>query len=106
MDFACIVFGIIFCTVGILFAKGKIHIYISSWKSMPQKEKDKVNIVPLCRNVGEVIGLSGILFLLNGFWTGFREHWFAASMIAWLIVAGLDVMYISKSARYEKTQKK
>ena len=33
---------------------------------MPQEEKDKIKILPLCRNIGKIIVLSGIIFLMKG----------------------------------------
>ena len=67
---------------------------------MPQEEKDKIKMVPLCRNIGEVIALNGLIFLSKGLWPGFSNHWFVGAMVAWLIVAGFDVWYIGKSERY------
>ena len=32
---------------------------------MTQEEKEKIKIVPLCRNIGEVIALNGLIFLLK-----------------------------------------
>lgn len=52
MDFTCIFFGMLFCAAGFVFACGKGHIYLSAWKNMPQAEKNKIKIVPLCRNIG------------------------------------------------------
>ena len=101
LNIGAIFFGILFITVGLLFATGRIHSRMSIWKQMPEDEKKKINIVPLCRNIGEVILLSGILFLMDGVWPDFQEHWFTAAMIAWLIVAGLDVWFICKSDRYK-----
>mgnify|MGYP000062489438 FL=1 len=100
MDYTCIFFGVLFTIAGVVFAFGKGHIHLSAWKNMPQEEKEKIRIVPLCRNIGEVIALNGIIFLMKGLWAGFSNHWFVCAMIAWLIVAGLDVWYISKSNRY------
>lgn len=100
MNFTCIFLGILFCLVGIVFACGKGHIHLSAWKAMPEEEKKKIEIIPLCRNIGEVIALNGEIFLLKGLWSGFSEHWFVCAMIAWLAVAGFDVWYIGKSTRY------
>lgn len=100
MDFVCIFFGLLFTVSGFVFACGKGHIHLSAWKNMPEEEKEKIKIGPLCRNIGEVIALSGIIFLMKGLWSGFANHWFVVCMIAWLIVAGVDVWYISKSSRY------
>lgn len=66
MDFTCIFFGILFTIAGFVFACGKGHIHLSEWKNMPQEEKDKIKIIPLCRNIGEVIALNGIIFLMKG----------------------------------------
>ena len=94
MDYTGIFFGVLFTLAGILFACGKGHIHLSAWKNMPQEEKDSIDIIPLCRNIGEVIALSGILFLMKGLWSDFTNHRFVA--------AGFDVWYISKSNRYLK----
>ena len=100
MNFTCIFLGILFCIAGIMFACGKVHVHLSAWKAMPEEEKRKIKILPLCRNIGEVIALNGVVFLLKGLWTGFSEHWFVCAVIAWLIIAGFDVWYIEKSNRY------
>ena len=49
MDFTCIFFGILFTLAGFWLAFGKGYRHLSLWKNMPQEEKDKINIVPLCR---------------------------------------------------------
>lgn len=102
MDFTCIVFGVLFTVAGILFVTGKGHIHLSNWKNMLQEEKDKINIVPLYRNVGGMILMSGILFLINGSCPGLKERWFMVAMLLWLIVSIADVLFISKSKRYRK----
>ena len=102
MNLTCIFFGVIFTIAGFMFAYGKDHIHFSSWKNMPQEEKEKIKIVPLCRNIGEVIVLNGLIFLLKGLWPGFEKHWFVIAMIAWFIVAGFDLLDIEKSDRYYK----
>ena len=48
MNLTCIFFGIIFTIAGFMFACGKGHIHFSSWKNMPQEEKEKIK---LCRFV-------------------------------------------------------
>lgn len=102
MDLTCIIFGVLFTVAGVVFACGRGHIHLSVWKNMPQKEKEKINIVPLCRNIGEVIALSGVIFLIKGFWSSYVERWFTAAMIVWMLLAGFDVWYIGKSDRYRK----
>ncbi|MCD7872688.1 MAG: DUF3784 domain-containing protein [Clostridiales bacterium] len=100
MDYTCIFFGILFTAAGILFAFGKGHIHLSAWKNMPREEKEKINIMPLCRNIGALITLSGIIFLAKGLWSGLAVRWFVWAMISWIIVAGIDIWHISKSNRY------
>ena len=46
MNLTCIFFGIIFTIAGFMFSCGKGHIHLSSWKNMPQEEKEKIK---LCR---------------------------------------------------------
>lgn len=61
------------------------------------KEKDKLRIIPLCRNIGGIITLNGVIFLVKGFLPLFSNHWFVSAMIVWMILAGLDVWYIEKA---------
>ena len=102
MNLTCIIFGLLFTAAGALFAAGKLHPHLSAWKNMPEEEKETINIVPLSRNIGEMIALSGIIFLIKGFWAGFHDHWFLAAMAAWMVIAGLDLYTIEKQHRYEK----
>ncbi len=100
MDYTCLVFGIIFIVAGIAFAFGKIYNRLSAWKNMSDDEKAKINIIPLCRNIGAVIALAGVIFVVKGLWSAFSSFAFTIAMIIYLVLAGLDVWYISKSKRY------
>lgn len=100
MDFTCILFGILFSIYGILFSTGKIHVHLTAWKTMPEEEKRKINILPLCMNIGEVITGCGIIFLVRGLWQGFTMHWFTVCILLWLVIAFADILFISKSKRY------
>ena len=102
MDIVSIIFGLAFCVAGALFAAGRLHIYLQAWKRMSPEEKEQIRIGPLSRNIGEMIGLAGIIFLINGLWPGFQDHWFAGAMVAWLVISGIDLWVIEKSHRYEK----
>ena len=101
MNITCIFFGIIFLITGILFAAGKVHEHITAWKNMPEEEKRRIRISPLCRNIGGVIALSGVIFLISGFWQGFRDRVFVISMVCWLVLAGIDLFFIEKKHWYE-----
>lgn len=100
MDFTCLVFGLLFCTAGIVFAFGKGHIHLQAWKQMPPDEKAKIRILPLCRNIGGMIALCGVIFVSAGVWEQFQTSAFVWTMIAWMALAAADVYYIGKSSRY------
>ncbi|MCD8214941.1 MAG: DUF3784 domain-containing protein [Clostridiales bacterium] len=102
MNYMCIFLGIIFITAGIAFALGKVHKHLFAWKVMPDNEKEGIKIEALCRNIGEMIILSGIIFILSGLCAGFSEAMFTVVMIVWMIIACFDVYYISKSSRYKR----
>lgn len=104
MDYTCIFFGVLFTIGGIVFATGNGHPHLSAWRNMPPEEKEKIAIVPLCRNIGEIIALNGIIFLLKGLWAGFSDHWFVGAMVAWMIIAGFDVWYIEKARGIAKSE--
>ena len=52
MNGACLFLGILFLAAGIYFYSGKAVNHITAWKTMPEEEKRKIHIRPLCRNVG------------------------------------------------------
>lgn len=76
MNGACLFLGILFLAAGIYFYSGKAVNHITAWKTMPEEEKRKIHIRPLCRNVGMMIATSGIIFLLSGAWYAFRKSGF------------------------------
>lgn len=102
MNLSCLVFGLVFVVAGLTLAIGKGHTHLPEWKKMSDEEKSEIAIIPLCRNVGAVIMLGGVIFLLRAFFAVFSGRLFVICMILWLIGAGCDVAYISKSKRYQK----
>ncbi len=100
MNVTCIILGVVFCIAGMAFFIGKGHIWLNAWKNMPEDEKIKIRILPLCRNIGGMVMLCGGIFFISGLSAAFKSHVFIWAMIAWLILAGLDVYYIGKSKRY------
>lgn len=96
MNLTCLVFGIGFIVVGILFFFGKLHGRIAAWKNMTETEKMKIPIEKLCRNIGTMIILCGAIFLLSGLIPYFKNHLFIWFMIGWLLISGLDVFLIEK----------
>ena len=100
MNRACLFLGILFLAAGIYFYSGKAVNHIAAWKTMPEEEKRKIHIRPLCRNVGMMIATSGIIFLLSGAWYAFRKSGFLWCMVGWMVLSGADVYWIGKSGRY------
>ena len=100
MNLTCLVFGLLFTAAGLLFGAGKLHSRLEAWRAMPEEERDKIRIEALCRNIGGMIGLCGVLFLLAGLSTAFQETCFVWSMILWLVAAGADVWWIEKRGKY------
>ena len=99
MNYTCILFGIVFTVSGTLFAFGRGYLFRSVFAAVPEAEKEKIRLKRVCRNVGEVIVLNGLIFLMRSLCTGFSSHAFTYAMIAWLVVAGMDVVYITKNER-------
>lgn len=100
MNLICVFLGAIFIIIGIEFAQGKEYLQLFNWTNLPSEEREGADDVPLRRNVGGVIMLSGFIFLSKGMITGFTKRWFTIAMISWFIVAGLDLLYIEKSGKY------
>lgn len=101
MNITCIIFGVLFIALGIVFFVGKAHDHIESYRRMSEAERADIKIEPLCRNVGIVVGLAGIGFLIAGLFPMFASKGFIWYMITWFIGAGFDVRFISKSNHYK-----
>ena len=103
MNFACIFFGVLFITCGFLFREGRLHVHLNAWKAMPQAEKDKIRIEALCANIGTMILICGMIFLLAGVSERFRQEFFVWDMILWLVAGGIDVFYIERTGKYSRS---
>ncbi len=102
ISWACFGIGIVIFAVGLVMFFGGLHVFFRGWKSMPEKEREKIRIKPLCRNIGTAIALCGAIILVAAFWSFFLEKMFSWFMIAWFILAAIDLVWISKSGRYVK----
>ena len=100
MNLSCILFGMIFIVTGALFADGRLHERLKGWQQMSAKEREEVDILPLCRNIGGMIAFCGMIFLAAGLSVGFLKHVFVWAMIIWFVLSGIDIWYIGKSGRY------
>ncbi len=93
MKMTCIVFGLGCMVLGTLLAMGQIHWRMSSWKKMPKAEKEKIRIVPLCRNGGMLIGAMGLVFLGRGI-LELSARMFVGAFAIWLLVAFIDIFFV------------
>lgn len=101
MDVIRIFWGV-FPIPGVLFFFGKAPSIWPPWKNMPQEEKEKIKLLPLCCNMGAIGILSDVIFLRKGLWADFPNHWFVGARIAWLMMFRLDVWHRTKPARYKQ----
>ncbi|MCD8286459.1 MAG: DUF3784 domain-containing protein [Clostridia bacterium] len=100
ISWACFGIGLVILIVGFVMFFGGLHVFFRSWKRMPEEERKKIRIKPLCRNIGGVIALCGVIVLVAAFWPYFLDKMFSWFMIAWFILAAVDLVWISKSSRY------
>ncbi len=100
MNLLCLVLGIIICVIGVVFIAGKGHSRLAAWRSMSPAEQARILIGPLSRNIGAMIMLCGIIFLIAAFNEAFKDHVFMWAMIVWFVAAGLDVFFIGRGGRY------
>lgn len=104
MNLYCITFGLIFLVAGIAFFMGVGPNWIKEWREMSQKEKSKIRIRELSKNIGCVFMAASGIFLISGVNAAFMEAAFTWCMVAWFILTGIDVVYIAKSNRYKFEQ--
>ncbi|MCD7740084.1 MAG: DUF3784 domain-containing protein [Candidatus Gastranaerophilales bacterium] len=104
MNFTCLISGIFFIILGILFAMGQVHKHMEVWKNMPESEKADIAIGPLCRNMGAMVIICGLIFLSAGVWSNFKNQAFIWCMLIWFIACGLDVYFIQKGSRYKNSK--
>ncbi len=100
-----LVIGALFIVVGLLFGSGKIHTHFFFWTRMPEQEKEKVRIRPLCQKIGAFLALFGLLFLVRGFWNTMPPILFAVVVCIWLAFAIGDAVFILKSSYYINRKK-
>lgn len=96
MNGTCVIFGILFLAAGILFALGFLHVHMAAWKAMTEEERNAARIKPICRNVGAMIALCGIIFLVSGLSKTFMDRAFSWSMTGWILLSCLDLYHINK----------
>ncbi|MCD7708937.1 MAG: DUF3784 domain-containing protein, partial [Clostridiales bacterium] len=100
-----LVFGILFIAFGVAIALGKVHTHLKEWKATPQSERDKIAIKPLCRNVGGMISLCGVIFAVKGLFYGIPDRLFLLLMLLWIAAAFIDFWQMGKKGWYIRDDK-
>ncbi len=96
----CLAFGIFFIAAGLILAFTKAYTKMQFWTSLSPEEQEEIRVVPLCRNLGAMIGLCGLIFLMAALWSWFYQHAFIWCMIAWFVLGFFDAYKISKAGWY------
>ena len=98
----CYVISAVMLVIGAAFFTGKAASYIKGYRDMPEDEKAKINIKPLCRNMSVLFFAAAVIFGITGYFETFRELYFKWAMLGWLVLCVLDLVFINKSKRYVK----
>lgn len=101
MNLHCIAFGLIFLVVGIAFFIGVGPNWIKAWREIPKEAKSKIRMDELSKNIGCVFWAASAIFLISGFSPEFLKDVFVWCMVAWFVLTGIDVAFITKSNRYK-----
>lgn len=86
----------------VVFFTGKAADYMKGYQTMPEAEKVQINIKALCRNLSVMFLTAAVIFGVTGYSEVFRELYFRWAMLGWFVLGILDLVFISKSKRYEK----
>ncbi|MCD8294494.1 MAG: DUF3784 domain-containing protein [Clostridia bacterium] len=100
ISWACLAVGIVILVIGAVTFAGRFHTLFKDWKRMPEEEKRKIHIKPLCHNIGAAIMVCGALILAAAFSSFFLQKMFSWFMLGWFILAAADIWFISRSKRY------
>lgn len=72
---------------------------------MSPEQRSKVNIKPLCRNIGTAISIVGVILIVAGLWEFFLSEIFLWAMLAWAVYVVIDFCYIMKNNSFQKEAK-
>ena len=97
----CSVIGLIFVILGIYLLTGRGSFLLAGYNTMSESEKSKYNAEALCKFMGKIVLIVGVLT----FFLGIENiiNWFV--WVYSVIVIGLAIfagVYTNKSARFRK----
>ncbi|WP_018591298.1 DUF3784 domain-containing protein [Terrisporobacter glycolicus] len=96
-----LMFSIMFMIVSYALYTGKALKYMKSYEAMRDEDKEKIKVIPLCRNISVAIFLAAIIFFIAACSLEFRENFFQWFIVIWTIGCAIDLWYINKSKKYE-----
>ena len=102
MNITCLVFAIIFLVCSFIFLSGKGYVFIPNWNKLSDEDKKDIPLDSLSQNMGIAIACCALILFASALFSSFREHYFAISMVLWLIGCGIDVYFIEK--KYKTTK--
>ncbi len=105
MNLTCLAFGVVLAICSLLFLFPKFLTHFSFWKKMDFKERQKVNLKAISHNIALILFIATSILLLAGLWSFFKENLFLWCMIAWIALVIMDVIYLNRSKRFNKTNK-
>ncbi len=100
MDIGSFVIGILILAGGVYFMTGRAMGRVSGWQALSEAEKAAINIRPLCMNIGGMIAICGIIFLITGINDDFKERFFMWAMLIWMAASVINVYIIEKKQLY------
>ncbi len=95
-----VIVGVVVLCFGVLFLTGRALPLFRSWRQMPEQEKAGIRVDRLNRNLGAVIIICGLIFLICGVMPDVPGTTFSIAMVVWIALAIADAVFISKSKRY------
>ena len=104
MNITCLVFALVFLICSFIFFGDRGEMFIPNWNKLSEEEREEIPLHELSLNMGIVLSICAIILLASGLFENFREHYFAISMVLWLIGAGVDVYFIEKKNNKKKKE--
>jgi hypothetical protein len=96
----CFVISVAMLIIGIGFFTGMAVNFIKDYQEIEEKEKQKIKIGVLCKNISLMFFTAALIFAIAGASEVFRQDYFKWVILAWLVLGTADVIYISKSKRF------
>jgi len=97
---ACI---LLFFLLGIIFSLGKGHFLIAGFNTMPKEEKEKYDVVALCKFMGQMcfaLAFSMTFWLVGEIWTIPFLFWIG--LVLFITITIFMLIYMNTNKRFKK----